>query len=83
MPMPAAEIERLIKASLPDAQVEIIDLAGDDDHFSAIVTSREFTGLSKLKQHQLVYKALGQHMGVDAVADPEARLQLQTLEPAA
>ena len=77
MPMPAAEIERLIKASLPDAQVEIIDLAGDDDHFSAIVTSREFTGLSKLKQHQLVYKALGSHMGEALHA-----LQLQTLEPA-
>ena len=77
MPMPAAEIERLIKASIPDAQVEIIDLAGDDDHFSAIVTSREFAGLSKLKQHQLVYKALGSHMGGALHA-----LQLQTLEPA-
>lgn len=78
MPMPAAEIERLIKASLPDAQVEIIDLAGDDDHFSAIVTSREFAGLTKLKQHQLVYKALGTHMGGALHA-----LQLQTLEPVA
>ena len=76
MPMPAAEIERLIKASIPDAQIEIIDLAGDDDHFSAIVTSREFTGLNKLKQHQLVYKALGSHMGGALHA-----LQLQTLEP--
>ena len=76
MPMPAAEIERLIKASIPDAQVEIIDLAGDDDHFSAIVPSREFAGLSKLKQHQLVYKAIGSHMGGTLHA-----LQLQTLEP--
>lgn len=78
MPMPAAEIERLIKASLPDAEVEIVDLAGDDDHFSAVVTSRAFAGLSKLKQHQLVYKALGTAMGGALHA-----LQLQTLEPAA
>ena len=49
----------------------------DDDHFSAIVTSRAFTGLSKLKQHQLVYKAIGSHMGGTLHA-----LQLQTLEPA-
>ena len=74
MPMPAAEIERLIKAALPDAGVELIDLAGDDDHWSAIVTSAAFDGLSKLKQHQLVYKALGHHMGGALHA-----LQLQTL----
>ncbi len=74
MPMPAAEIDRLIKAALPDAEVELIDLAGDDDHWSAIVTSAAFNGLSKLKQHQLVYKAIGQHMGAALHA-----LQLQTL----
>ena len=78
MPMPAAEIDRLIKAEIPDAEVEIIDLAGDDDHFSAIVTSAAFNGLSKLKQHQLVYKALGQNMGGALHA-----LQLQTLTPKA
>ena len=78
MPMPAAEIERLIKTGLPDAEVEIIDLAGDDDHFSAIVTSRDFVGLPKLKQHQLVYKALGDHLGGALHA-----LQLQTLPPKA
>ena len=76
MPMPAAEIDRLIKAALPDAQVEIIDLAGDDDHFSAIVTSAAFVGKSKLQQHQLVYGAIGQHMGGTLHA-----LQLQTLTP--
>ena len=74
MPMPAAEIDRLIKAALPDAEVELIDLAGDDDHWSAVVTSASFNGLTKLKQHQLVYKALGQHMGGALHA-----LQLQTL----
>ena len=76
MPMPAAEIDRLIKAALPDAHVEIIDLAGDDDHFSAIVTSAAFVGKSKLQQHQLVYKAIGAHMGGTLHA-----LQLQTLTP--
>ncbi len=76
MPMPASEIDRLIKSSIPDAHVELIDLAGDDDHFSAIVTSAAFVGLSKLKQHQLVYKALGAHMGGALHA-----LQLQTLPP--
>ena len=78
MPMPAVEIDRLIKAALPDAEIEIIDLAGDDDHFSAIVTSSAFVGLTKLKQHQLVYKALGAHMGGALHA-----LQLQTLAPKA
>jgi stress-induced morphogen len=76
MPMPATEIDRLIKAALPDAEVEIIDLAGDNDHFSAIVTSSAFAGKSKLKQHQLVYAALGDHMGGALHA-----LQLQTLTP--
>lgn len=78
MPMPAAEIDRLIKVAIPDAEIEIIDLAGDDDHFSAIVTSSAFVGLTKLKQHQLVYKALGAHMGGALHA-----LQLQTLTPKA
>ena len=76
MPMSAAEIDRLIKTALPDAEVELIDLAGDDDHWSAIVVSSAFNGLSKLKQHQLVYGALGQHMGGALHA-----LQLQTLTP--
>ena len=78
MPMPAAEIERLIKDGLPDAQVEIIDLAGDDDHFSAIVTSPAIVGLTKLKQHKLVYNALGNQLGGALHA-----LQLQTLAPKA
>jgi stress-induced morphogen len=76
MPMPAAEIERLIKAAMPDAEVEITDLAGDDDHFSAVVISSAFAGKSMLKQHQLVYAALGGHMGGTLHA-----LQLRTLTP--
>ncbi|BCX18553.1 MAG: ATP-binding protein [Geminicoccaceae bacterium] len=63
MPMPASEIERLIRAALPDARVEIHDLAGDGDHYRAIVTSEAFRGKSRLQQHQLVYKALGEKMG--------------------
>lgn len=63
MPMPAAEIERMIKQSLPDAEVKITDLAGDDNHFAAVVVSSAFAGKSKLQQHQLVYQALGGNMG--------------------
>jgi stress-induced morphogen len=76
MPMPASEIERLIKEALPDASVEITALADDNDHYAAIVTSSEFAGKSKLQQHQLVYKALGGAMGRALHA-----LQLQTFAP--
>lgn len=63
MPMDANEIERRIKAALPDAQVEIRDLAGDGDHYAASVVSEQFRGLSRVKQHQLVYSALQGDMG--------------------
>lgn len=63
MPMDAGEIERMIKAALPDAEVEIRDLAGDGDHYAATVTSSAFRGLTRVKQHQLVYEALGGRMG--------------------
>ena len=63
MAMEQSEIERLIKASLPDAEVEIIDLAGDDNHFSAHVTSSTFEGMSRIQQHKMVYDALGDKMG--------------------
>jgi stress-induced morphogen len=63
MPMNAADIERLIKESLPDAQVRIEDLAGDGDHYRAHIVSAAFRGKSRLQQHQLVYQALGQRMG--------------------
>jgi len=63
MPMPADQIEALIRAALPDAHVEITDLAGDGDHYSARVTSEAFRGLPRVKQHQLVYNALGGRMG--------------------
>jgi stress-induced morphogen len=61
--MAAADIERMIKEAIPDAEVEIRDLAGDGDHYAATVTSAAFAGLSKVKQHQLVYAALKGNMG--------------------
>jgi stress-induced morphogen len=63
MPMRADEIERLIKAKLPDADVTIQDLAGDGDHYAAHVASAAFKGLSRVRQHQLVYDAFGGQMG--------------------
>ena len=63
MPMPAADIERLIKDKFPDAAVELTDLAGDGDHWAATVVSQAFAGKSKIQQHQMVYGALGGRMG--------------------
>ena len=63
MPMDAREIEGLIKAALPDAQVEIKDLAGDGDHYAATVRSSVFRGKSRVQQHQMVYSALQGRMG--------------------
>ncbi len=63
MAMEAADIERLLRDAFPDAQVEIRDLAGDGDHYAATVVSEAFRGLSRVKQHQLVYAALQGRMG--------------------
>ena len=63
MPMESGEIERLIREGIPDARVEITDLAGDGDHYSARVVSESFRGLPRVKQHQRVYQALGGRMG--------------------
>jgi stress-induced morphogen len=63
MAMDSGEIERLIKASLPDAQVTIRDLAGDGDHYAATVISSAFKGKSRVQQHQMVYTALKGNMG--------------------
>ena len=57
------EIESLIKEALPDAQITIEDLAGDENHYSATIKSKVFTGKSKIDQHKLVYKALKGKMG--------------------
>jgi stress-induced morphogen len=63
MAMEASEIERLIKTALPDAVVEIKDLAGDGDHYAATVVSAAFKGKSRVQQHQMVYAALQGNMG--------------------
>jgi stress-induced morphogen len=63
MPMAANEIERRIKAAIPDAQVEIRDLAGDGDHYAATVIAESFRGKSRVQQHQLVNAAFGADMG--------------------
>jgi stress-induced morphogen len=76
MGMAASEIEVLIRAALPDAQVVIEDLAGDGDHYAASVVSESFRGLSRVKQHQLVFQALGGRMGGQLHA-----LALQTSPP--
>ncbi|CAM5768585.1 ATP-binding protein [Labrys miyagiensis] len=63
MPMPATDIEAMIKESFPDAKIEIRDLAGDGDHYSATVISEAFRGKSRVQQHQMVYAALKGKMG--------------------
>ena len=78
MAMDIGEIERLIKAGIPDANVTIEDLRGDGDHYAAYVASSSFEGLSRVKQHQLVYAALQGKMGTELHA-----LALQTSVPEA
>jgi stress-induced morphogen len=63
MPMHPEEIERLIKAALPDAEIDIQDLAGDGDHYAATVISEAFRGKTRVQQHQMVYAALQGNMG--------------------
>ena len=63
MAMDAREIERLIKAGIPDAKVTIRDLAGDGDHYAAEVVAESFRGKSRVQQHQMVYEALKGNMG--------------------
>ena len=76
MAMAADEIERLIRAGIPDARVEITDLAGDGDHYAARVVSESFRGQPRVRQHQRVYEALGGRMGGELHA-----LQLSTAAP--
>ncbi len=77
MPMNPSEIESLIKASIPDAQVTIEDLRGDGDHYAAYIVSDSFKGKSRVQQHQMVYQALQGRMGNELHA-----LALQTSAPA-
>ena len=76
MAMTASEIEELIIKAFPNAKVIIDDLRGDGDHYAAYIETSSFKGLSKVKQHQMVYKALKGKMGYDLHA-----LALNTSEP--
>ena len=76
MAMAAEEIETLIRQEIPDAHVEITDLAGDGDHYAARVVSSSFAGMSRIRQHQAVYAALGGRVGGELHA-----LQLETAVP--
>lgn len=77
MAMPPNEIEALIRAALPDATVTVEDMVGDNEHLSASVVSERFRGLSRVRQHQMVYAALQGRMGRELHA-----LALQTSAPA-
>jgi stress-induced morphogen len=77
MAMNASEIEAMIKAALPDAKIEIKDLAGDGDHYAATVVSSAFAGKTRVQQHQMVYAALKGRMGNELHA-----MALQTEIPA-
>ena len=63
MPISLNEIKKLIKESIPDATIEIKDLMGDNNHYSATIRSSKFNNLSKVEQHKLVYKSLKGKMG--------------------
>jgi stress-induced morphogen len=76
MPMKADDIVALIKEGVPNAEVEITDLAGDGDHYKAVVVSDAFAGLPRVKQHQMVYAALKGRMGGELHA-----LALETRAP--
>ena len=69
------EIEDLIKKAIPDAEISIEDLAGDENHYSATIKSKNFLGKSKVEQHKMVYKALKGKMGTELHA-----LALNTIE---
>ena len=75
MALKIEEIKSLIKESIPDAEILIEDLAGDDNHYSATIKSKTFSGKSKIEQHKLVYKALKGKMGSELHA-----LALNTME---
>lgn len=63
MPMTAEEITRRITAALPDAQVELRDLAGDNDHWEVTVVSPSFASVPRVRQHKMVMDAFGADMG--------------------
>ena len=77
MPMAAAQLEAELRDAFPDAEIRIEDLAGDGDHYRARITSVAFAGLTRVRQHQLVYAALKGKVGGELHA-----LALETAAPA-
>ena len=63
MPMPITDLEAALREGFPDSEIQVEDLAGDGDHYRARIVSKAFSGLSRVKQHQLVYAALKGKMG--------------------
>jgi stress-induced morphogen len=63
MPLPAAEIKTRIQSAFPDATITLVDLAGDNDHWQVTVISSAFADISRVKQHKMVYDAIGGDMG--------------------
>ena len=63
MAMTSVQIKDFIIQAFPDAEIDIKDLAGDNDHFAATITSKAFHGKTRIQQHQMVYEALQGHMG--------------------
>ena len=76
MPIAQSDLEAILKAGFPDAEIQIDDLAGDGDHYKARIVSKAFAGLPRIKQHQLVYAALKGRMGGELHA-----MALQTQAP--
>ena len=79
MPMAADDITAMIQAAIPDAQVEITDLAGDGDHYSARVVSESFRGVSRVKQHQAVYAGRQNGRRASCLATHHCRSQLAAI----
>jgi len=75
MSLKVEEIKTLIKKAIPDAEIDIVDTAGDENHYSATIKSKIFSGKTKIEQHKMVYKALGDKMGNELHA-----LALNTIE---
>jgi len=75
MSLKSEEIKNLIKAAIPDAEVSIQDLAGDENHYSATIKSKVFNGKNKIEQHKIVYKSLKGKMGNELHA-----LSINTME---
>jgi stress-induced morphogen len=74
--MTPESVRRLLLAALPDADLELVDLTGTDDHYQARIVSQAFEGKTLIEQHQLVYRALG-----DAMHGPIDALVLKTYSP--